>query len=104
MYDLYPVSLSARREYVNINDDLVQTLSPRRNIDKLTAPLLIVYGTRETPEFQRQSRDFAAAVADAGKPVTLVIAQGFDHFEVSEDTGNPYGVIGPAARALMALK
>jgi len=39
-----------------------------RHIDRLVAPVAVVYGTLETPEFQRQSRDFAAAVEAAGKP------------------------------------
>ena len=33
-----------------------------RHIDKLNAPLVVTYGTYESPEFQRQARDFAAAV------------------------------------------
>ena len=32
-------------------------------------PLIVTHGTFETPEFQRQNRDFAAAVKAAGKPV-----------------------------------
>src|SRR5262249_46704601 len=35
------------------------------------APITVTYGTLETPDFQRQSRDFAAAVKAAGKPVRL---------------------------------
>ena len=31
---------------------------------------IVAYGTFETPEFQRQARDFAAAVKAAGKPVS----------------------------------
>jgi arylformamidase len=49
----------------------------------LTASSVIVtYGTNETPEFQRQNRDFAAAVKAAGKPVELVAARHYDHFEM----------------------
>lgn len=103
MYDLYPVSLSARREYVSMDDEIIETLSPQRNLDKLAAPLTVAYGTRETPEFQRQSREFAAAVAGANKPVSLVAADGCNHFESMEDMGNPYGVIGRAARTRLQL-
>jgi arylformamidase len=31
---------------------------------------LLAYGTCETPEFQRQTRDFAAATWAAGKPLS----------------------------------
>ncbi len=44
---------------------MVQKLSGGRYLDGLNAPLVLGYGTTETPEFQRQSRDFAAAVKAA---------------------------------------
>ena len=49
-----------------------------------TVPVIVAYGTFETPEFQRQSRDFAAAVKAAGKPVQLLVAEGYNHFEIPE--------------------
>jgi acetyl esterase/lipase len=67
------------------------------------APVTVTYGTNETPEFQRQSRDFAAAVKAAGKPVELIVAPDYNHFEIAESLGNPYGPNGRAALALMKL-
>jgi arylformamidase len=99
MYDLHPVSLSSRSTYVNFTDDVIEDLSPLRHIDKLAAPVTVAYGTQETPEFQRQSREFAAAIAEAGKPVTLLVAEGYNHFEIAEDLGNPYGVVGRSVLA-----
>ncbi len=104
MYDLYPVSLSYRNTFVSFTSEVVETLSPLRNIGKLVAPVTVAYGTQETPEFQRQGREFAAAIATAGKPVTLVVAEGYNHFEMSEDFGNPYGVIGRSVLEQMRLK
>jgi arylformamidase len=63
----------------------------------------VTYGTHETPEFQRQNRDFAAAVKAAGKPVEIVEGRHFNHFEMLESLGNPYGPNGRAALALMKL-
>jgi len=57
----------------------------------------------ETPEFQRQNRDFAEAVKGAGKPVELIEAANYNHFEMNESVGNPYGPNGRAALALMKL-
>jgi arylformamidase len=62
MYDLKPVRLSKRSSYVKFNDEMEQAMSSQRQIDKLRAPIIVTYGSNETPEFQRQSRDFAAAV------------------------------------------
>jgi len=72
-------------------------------VDKLTAPVIVAYGTLETPEFQRQSRDFAAAVRAAGKPATLLVAEGYNHFEIIETLANPYGLLGCAVLEQMAL-
>ena len=61
MYDLTPVRLSARSNYVAFDDATVAALSPMRHLDRLHAPVTVAYGTCETPEFQRQNREFAAA-------------------------------------------
>jgi arylformamidase len=103
MYDLKPVRLSKRSEYVNFTDEIEQALSSQRHLDKLHAPIIVAYGTQETPEFQRQNRDFAAAVKAAGKPVELIVGEGFNHFEMQETLGNPYGIAGRAALKLMNL-
>jgi arylformamidase len=104
MYDLKPVRLSKRGNYVKFDDVMEQELSSQRHLDKLTAPVIVAYGTLETPEFQRQSRDFAQAVKAAGKPVELIVGEGYNHFEMQETLGNPFGLGGRAALKLMGLK
>jgi arylformamidase len=96
------VRLSKRSEYVKFTDDMVEDLSAMRHIDRINAPLVLACGTHESPEFQRQSRDFAAAVKGAGKPAELIVAEGYNHFELAETLGNPYGVLGRAALELVA--
>lgn len=103
MYDLKPVRLSKRSEYVKFTDEMEQAMSSQRQIDRLRAPLIITYGTNDTPEFQRQARDFAAAVMAAGKPVELIQTENFGHMEMLESLGNPYGPNGRAALAMMKL-
>ena len=103
MYDLHPVSLSARSNYVRFTPAVIEALSSQRHLDRLSAPVAVLYGTLETPEFQRQNRDFAAAVKAAGKPVSLVVGEGYNHFEIQETVGNPYGVVGRAALLQMQL-
>jgi arylformamidase len=103
MFDLKPVRLSARSSYVKITDEIEQALSSQRHLDNLNAPILVAYGTLETPEFQRQSRDFAAAVKAAGKPVQLLVGEGYNHFEIIETLANPYGVLGRAVLEQMKL-
>jgi arylformamidase len=103
MYDLKPVRLSKRSEYVKFTDEMEQAMSSQRQIDRLSVPLIVTYGTNDTPEFQRQARDFAAAVKGAGKPVELIQAVNFGHQEMLESLANPYGPNGRAALTLMKL-
>jgi arylformamidase len=103
MYDLAPVRLSHRNSYVSFTDAMVAALSPERHIERLRAPLLVAYGTYETPEFQRQARDFAAAVRLAGKPVELLVGDNYSHMELPETLGNPYGLLGSAVLGQMGL-
>ncbi len=103
MYELAPVRLSKRSAYVAFDDETVERLSPLRHLDQLRAPVVVAYGTCETPEFQRQNSEFAAAVAAAGKPVRLLVGEHYNHFELPETLGNPYGLLGRAALELMGL-
>jgi arylformamidase len=103
MYDLKPVRLSKRSKYVKFTDEIEEKLSAQRHIDRLATPLILAYGTCETPEFQRQTRDFHAAVKSARKPVELLVGEGYNHFEMLETLGNPYGLLGSAALAQMRL-
>ncbi len=103
MYDLKPVRLSKRGKYVHFTDAMEDAMSSQRHLDLLHAPVVVTYGTNETPEFQRQNRDFAAAVKAAGKPVALIVAANYGHFDMMESIGNPYGPNGRAALAMMKL-
>lgn len=96
LYDLYPVSLSARAKYVKFIPEVIEKLSPQRHLEKLLAPIIVAHGTLETPEFQRQNREFAAAVKKAGKPIKFLVGEGYNHFEMFETLGNPYGLLGRA--------
>jgi arylformamidase len=103
IYDLKPVRLSARSSYVKFTDEMEDALSPQRHLRRLNAPLILAYGTLETPEFQRQSRDFAAALKATGKPEELLVAAEYSHFEILETLANPYGIAGRAVLQQMKL-
>lgn len=103
MYDLAPVRLSKRSSFVKFTDAMVQELSAMRHIDKIHTPVVIGVGSLETPEFQRQAREFAAALKAAGKPAELLVAPGYNHYETGETIGNPYAILGRAAMDMMGL-
>ena len=54
LFDLKAVRLSARSAYVKFTDEIEQALSSQRHLNNLNAPVIVAYGTLETPEFQRQ--------------------------------------------------
>jgi arylformamidase len=103
MYDLKPVRMSKRGAYIRFTDEMEQALSPQRHLQLINCPVIVAYGSYETPEFQRQARDFAAALAAAGKPVQLLVGTGYNHFELPETLASPYGLLGRAMLAQMQL-
>jgi arylformamidase len=103
MYELAPVRLSARANYVKFTDAMVEKLSPIRHLHRLGAPVIAAYGTYETPEFVRQAKEFAAAVRDTRKLRELVVAENYSHLELPETLCNPYGLLGDAVLKMMGL-
>jgi len=103
MYDLRGPRLSKRGAYVKFTDAMEQELSPQRHLDRIGAPIVLIYGSCETPEFQRQSRDFAEALRAAGRTVELIYAEGYNHFEIAETLANPYGFVGRAVLEQLGL-
>jgi arylformamidase len=104
LYDLHPVRLSARGKYVHLTDATEAQLSPQRHIDNLVCPVTIGYASLDTPEFQRQSRDFCAALNAAGKRTPVVQATLYNHYEELETLGNPYGIFGRVALGEIARR
>ena len=84
MYDLEPVRLSKRSAYVKFTDEMEQALSAHAPYRRPDDAALVAHGTCETPEFQRQARDFFAAVKAAGKPAELIVGENYNHFEIFE--------------------
>ncbi len=83
MYELEPVLKSARSAYVKLDTDEAAALSPIRHIGQISCPVSVAWGTLESPEFQRQGAEFAAALAEAGKLRGSLALPGLNHFEVA---------------------
>jgi arylformamidase len=103
IYDLEPVRLSARNDYIQLDEALVEALSPMRHLANLRCPMAIGIGERESDEFKRQARAFAAAVARQGAPVELVEGPGLNHFEIVTTLASPTGLLGRTALHQMGL-
>jgi arylformamidase len=103
IYDLKPVRLSARSKYVKFTDEMEDSLSTQRHLARIDTPLVLAHGTYETPEFKRQTRDFATALKAANKPVQFFINENYNHFEMMETFASPYGLLGRAVLEQMQL-
>ena len=87
-YYLEPVVLSARSSYVKLSAEEVVGLSPGLHAARMRCPVTIGYAEHDTDEFQRQSREFAAALQKAGRPARLARFPGVNHFELMEKFGD----------------
>jgi len=103
IYDLEPVRLSARNDYVQLDEALVGALSPLRHLANLRCPLAVGIGEHESDEFKRQARAFAGAAERHGVPVELVEGTGLNHFEIVTTLASPTGLLGRIALHQMGL-
>ena len=103
MYDLAAVRLSARNEYLHLDEAAEDRNSSIRRIPADGCPLVIGYGGNEQKEFRRQSREFAAAWRAAGLPVEEFDMPGVNHFELRRHFNDPDGPILKAMLTLMGL-
>jgi arylformamidase len=92
IYDLLPVRLSARNEYVRLDEKLEHEFSPIRHIEKIRCPVSVAWGEHEAAEFERQSREFAQKL---GAPT--IIGRGLNHFELIETLADPASALARAA-------
>ena len=94
LYDLRPVRLSSRNSYVRLDERLEEEYSPIRHAKRIRCPVTVAWGEKDSAEFARQSREFAAAL---GAPA--LVAPGLNHFEVIEQLSDQSS---PLARSIAA--
>ena len=87
MYDLRAVRLSARSSYVRFDDRIEHDYSPQRHLSRLACPVIVAHGDQESPEFQRQAKEFARTLEQT----------------VPETLRSPYGLLGRAVLEQMKL-
>ncbi|WP_156947142.1 alpha/beta hydrolase [Bradyrhizobium sp. WSM3983] len=103
MYDLAPVRHTNRSRQVDFSDAVIDGLSAVRHVDHLSSPVTLLYGTAESPEFQRQSQHFAELIRMAGKSVSLRAAPHYNHFEMTDSFAHPYEAAGRALLEMVGL-
>ena len=101
MYELEPVSLSARSQYVNFNPERVNDLSPQRHIECFQMPVTLLCGDKESPEFIRQFESFAHALTLSNTRVKTHLVKANNHFEILETLFDEHSVHAMALRDLV---
>lgn len=93
-YDLEPVLLSARGDYVKLGAEEAHEFSPIRHAARITAPVVLAHGDAESPEFIRHTRALAEALG-----VAPIVLAGTNHFAAA------YALAaGPVHQAMLALR
>jgi arylformamidase len=88
-YDLEPVLLSSRRSYIDLSEAEARQMSPILHAGRSCLPLHLLYGSRESPEFIRQSRAFAKALESENKLAACLEIPGKNHFEIMDSLADP---------------
>lgn len=103
VYDLYPVRLSARNDYLHLDAVASARNSPSERLEFLHAPSVIAWGGGELDEFRRQSQDFADAISTREKLMFADEVSGRNHFEMTDEFGNGDSPLFKAAMDLIGL-
>ena len=104
LYDLASVAASFRNETLKFTPDEVAAFSPLRHPINIDAPMIVTVGGAETPEFVKQSADYAAACRAAGVKVEHIVPEGANHIDIVLDHfANPASALNIAARRQMYL-
>jgi arylformamidase len=97
IYDLLPVRLSARNDYVRLNERLEHEYSPIRHVDSIKCPVTVGWAEEESAEFLRQSKEFASVLRSSGKLSECLEGKNLNHFEILETMADPRSLLGRAA-------
>ncbi len=89
MYDLEPVRLTFRNEWLKLDEDGAARNSPILRIPEHGCPLIVGVGALETDEFRRQPREFVAAWRARGLECGFVEMDGRHHFTVNDEMKDP---------------
>ena len=89
--------LSCVRTYVNdaltLHDESAARVSPQRILMKMSpticCPVVVVVEEHGSPEFTRQSKEFADVLKSHGVKSSFLELPGVDHFDIIENMVNP---------------
>lgn len=85
LFHLAPIARSFVQDWIRLDDEAVQRLSPANNIPSVGCPIVVGYADGEPAGFSRQSREYDRLWREAGFASQLVEVAGRNHFDVLLD-------------------
>jgi arylformamidase len=104
MYDLEPVRLSSRNQYLHLDDGMTARNSAMRQIPPLIPPMIVAYGGGEQIEFRRHSKDWCAELRRRGHAVTELDLPGLHHFQMAEQFGDADSAVMKVLFAMIGVR
>ena len=107
-YDLEPIRLSARNEYLHLDEAAASRNSPLlnlqpKNLKSSLPPAIVAWGGRELDEFQRQGEDFADSWEVQGALAERVFMPDANHFDMGDAFADPTSRLTRAMFDMMDL-
>ena len=82
LFELAPLAASFPQEWLALDEQQVDILSPIRHLPRLGCPIMVAWAEKEAPGFKRQSTAYAEAWTDLGHPVETLEVEGRNHFDI----------------------
>jgi arylformamidase len=102
LFDLEPIRLSYLNAPLHMDTTEAGANSPLHH-PLPSIPVTVAVGGQELPELVRQSTEYAATFAAAGRPGRPLIVPAATHFTILESVARPEGVLALEAARLAAL-
>jgi arylformamidase len=103
LYDLEPIRLCYLNDVLALSPESARRNSPVHLKPAGRAPLLLVVGAQEGPEYHRQTDDLAAAWRSHGASIGVLDATGHDHFSIISELERPDPPLARAIRKQIGL-
>ena len=101
IYDLLAVRLSARNDYLRLDENLEHEYSPIRHVERIRCPVTLAWAEHEAAEFARQSREFSKALDSQSKLEGVILGKNQNHFEIIETLADAGAPLGSAALRML---
>ena len=89
MYELYPVTLSSRGQYLKLTPEEVEAASLARHLHLVKFPVVVAGAELDSPEFQRQAAMLAQSLQGMGRLEKRIVMSAKNHFQGPQEMAQP---------------